>query len=250
MIRREHRDPKGGLNASGRAAYNKEHGSNLKPGVKGKANTPEKMRRKGSWAVRFYGRSGDLPPLKKPNGEPTRFALTAAAWGEPVPETEAEARAIGAKGRELLKRYREHKGAGAEGTTKEAADLMNETEDRAVDFSVDVPGSGIEKETGQAEMKPVRTTEGKAASGPKRSAAKDKAVSFVEGLKKTASLTPKNRKLLYKTLEYGGLGTLGAVDAHEAYKAHKEGDKGARNKALVGTAALGALIGATRLANH
>ena len=67
------------------------------------------MRRKGSWAVRFYGRKGPLPPLKKPNGEPTRFALTAAAWGEPVPETEAEARAIGEKGRNLLESYRAEK---------------------------------------------------------------------------------------------------------------------------------------------
>ena len=46
--------------------------------------TPEDMKRKGSWAVRFYGRSGDLPPLVNDAGEPTRFALSAAAWGEPV----------------------------------------------------------------------------------------------------------------------------------------------------------------------
>lgn len=106
---KEHKDPQGGLTSKGRTAYNKATGSNLKPGVRGPADTPEKMRRKGSWAVRFYGRKGPLPPLKKPNGEPTRFALTAAAWGEPVPKTEAAARAIGAKGRKLLERYRASK---------------------------------------------------------------------------------------------------------------------------------------------
>jgi hypothetical protein len=64
------------------------------------------------------------------------------------------------------------------------------------------------------------------------------------------TLSPSTKQKLYKGLEYGGLGTLAAIDAHEAYKAHKEGDKKARNKALIGTGALGALIGATRLASH
>jgi hypothetical protein len=39
------------------------------------------------------------------HGKPTRFALSAAAWGEPVPTTEAAARKIAAKGRKLLERY-------------------------------------------------------------------------------------------------------------------------------------------------
>jgi len=108
-LRSEHKNPKGGLSAKGRSAYNKATGSKLKPGVKGAAVTPEKMRRKGSWAVRFYGRS-ELPPLKKPNGEPTRLALSASAWGEKVPTTVEEARAIAAKGRALLERYKKTKG--------------------------------------------------------------------------------------------------------------------------------------------
>jgi hypothetical protein len=111
-LTKKHKDPEGGLTSAGRSAYNKATGSRLKPGVKGKADTPEKMRRKGSWAVRFYGRSGELPPLKKPNGEPTRFALTAAAWGEPVPETVSEAKAIAQKGRELLEKYKKSKERG------------------------------------------------------------------------------------------------------------------------------------------
>ena len=100
------KDAKGGLTAAGRRAFAKSDGSHLKPGVKKSisAMTPQEMRRKGSWAVRFYGRDS-LPPLKNKDGEPTRFALTAAAWGEPVPKTEAAARKIAAKGHRLLERY-------------------------------------------------------------------------------------------------------------------------------------------------
>jgi hypothetical protein len=107
------RDPKGGLTAAGRAAFKRKQGANLKPGVKKAMSemTPEEMRRKGSWAARFYGRE-TLPPLTKKNGEPTRFALSAAAWGEPVPKTEAAARKIAAKGERLLARYRRLKDQG------------------------------------------------------------------------------------------------------------------------------------------
>ena len=105
------KNPRGGLTAAGRAAFARKDGSHLKPGVKttGADMTPSDMRRKGSWAVRFYGRKGPLPPLKKPNGEPTRFALTAAAWGEPVPKTLAAARKIAAKGKKLLASYEKSK---------------------------------------------------------------------------------------------------------------------------------------------
>jgi hypothetical protein len=87
------KDPKGGLTAAGR----KEFGGNLKPGVKDytKASTADK-KRWISWALRFYGQK-DYPPLVDEKGEPTRFALTAAAWGEPVPKKEADGRAIAAK---------------------------------------------------------------------------------------------------------------------------------------------------------
>lgn len=98
------KNAKGGLTAAGRRHFKRTEGANLKPGVKKRAKdmTPEEMRRKGSWATRFYGRSGPLPPLKDKAGKPTRFALTAAAWGEPVPKTVAAARKIAAKGRRLL----------------------------------------------------------------------------------------------------------------------------------------------------
>jgi hypothetical protein len=103
------KDPKGGLTAAGRAEFKKKDGANLKPGVKKPESelTPEDMRRKGSWAARFFGRA-KLPLLEK-DGKPTRFALTAAAWGEPVPRTIAAARKIAAKGRKLLERYAKSK---------------------------------------------------------------------------------------------------------------------------------------------
>ena len=101
------KNPKGGLTAAGREYFRRKDGSHLKPGVKKKRGkmSAQEMRRKGSWAVRFYGRRGPLPPLVGKNGKPTRFALTAAAWGEPVPRTNAAARRIAAKGRRLLMQY-------------------------------------------------------------------------------------------------------------------------------------------------
>jgi hypothetical protein len=106
------RDPRGGLTRAGREEFRRKEGAHLKPGVK-KAMadmTPQEMRRKGSWAVRFYGRKGRLPPLQDAEGKPTRFALTARAWGEPVPKTTAAARRIAAKGRRLLAAYERKKG--------------------------------------------------------------------------------------------------------------------------------------------
>ena len=97
------KDPKGGLTAAGRRYFRQKEGANLKPGVKGAANTPEKMRRKGSFLTRFF--TNPSGPMKKPNGEPTRLALSAAAWGEPVPQNMQDAARLAAKGRRLLERY-------------------------------------------------------------------------------------------------------------------------------------------------
>jgi hypothetical protein len=100
------KDPKGGLTAAGRTAFARRDGSHLKPGVTKSLSemTPQDMRRKGSWAVRFYGRK-KLPPLVDDRGRPTHHALSAHAWGEPVPRTVAAARRIAAKGERLLQRY-------------------------------------------------------------------------------------------------------------------------------------------------
>lgn len=101
------RDPKGGLTAAGRAHFNKTEGSNLKPGVKGPADTPEKMRRKGSFLTRFF--TNPRGPMKDEKGRPTRLALSAAAWGEPVPQTVEAAKKLADKGQSLLGRYRRYK---------------------------------------------------------------------------------------------------------------------------------------------
>jgi len=102
------RDPRGGLTASGRAKYNRETGGRLRPGVQGPADTPEKLRRKGSFLVRFY--TNPRGPLVGKDGKPTRLALAARAWGESAPRTLAQAHALAAKGRRFLNRYRKAKG--------------------------------------------------------------------------------------------------------------------------------------------
>ena len=69
--RKEGKNPSGGLNAKGRASYNKETGGNLKP------PQPEGGPRKKSFCARMGGVKG---PMKKPNGEPTRKALALKKW--------------------------------------------------------------------------------------------------------------------------------------------------------------------------
>ena len=96
---KEGKDPKGGLTAAGRKFYNEQTGGHLKPGVKGVADTPEKKKRKGSFLTRHF--TTPPGPVVK-DGEPTRQALQAAAWGEPVPKTEADEKKLAAKGRKLL----------------------------------------------------------------------------------------------------------------------------------------------------
>ena len=106
--RRQTKDPRGGLTAAGREEFRRRDGAHLKAGVKKPVRemSIDEMRRKGSWAARFYGRDV-LPPLQDRDGKATRFALTAAAWGEPVPKTEKAARKIAQKGRRLLARAKQ-----------------------------------------------------------------------------------------------------------------------------------------------
>ena len=101
------KDPKGGLTAAGRRHFKQTEGANLKPGVKGPADTPEKMRRKGSFLTRFF--TNPSGPMKDEKGRPTRLALSAAAWGEPVPQNAQDAAQLAAKGRRLLERYQNTK---------------------------------------------------------------------------------------------------------------------------------------------
>ena len=97
------RDPKGGLTAKGRAFFAERDGSHLKAGVTGPADTPEKMLRKGSFLVRTF--SHPRGPMLDKNGDPTRLALSAHAWGEKVPKTVSAAHALAAKGHTLLSKY-------------------------------------------------------------------------------------------------------------------------------------------------
>ena len=70
--RAEGKNPRGGLNAKGRASA-KAQGSNLRPPVKSGDNP-----RRAS----FLARMGNMPgPEFKPNGEPTRLLLSLRAWG-------------------------------------------------------------------------------------------------------------------------------------------------------------------------
>ena len=115
---KEGKDPKGGLTDVGREFFAKTEGSHLKPGVKGKADTPEKMMRKGSFLRRHY--ANPPGPVVDAKGKPTRQALQAAAWGEPVPKSKADERKLAAKGSELLEEYHRVKGDG-KGAAKKAA---------------------------------------------------------------------------------------------------------------------------------
>jgi len=80
--RKEGKNPEGGLNAAGVASYRKENpGSKLKTAV----TTPPSKLKKGSKAAKrrksFCARMSGMPgAMKKPNGEPTRKALSLRKW--------------------------------------------------------------------------------------------------------------------------------------------------------------------------
>ena len=84
--RKEGQNPKGGLNAKGRASA-KRQGSNLKPPVKSGDNP-----RRASFLARMGGASG---PEKDSKGKPTRLLLSLKAWGaSSKSDAKAKARAI------------------------------------------------------------------------------------------------------------------------------------------------------------
>lgn len=94
MPKAKYKNPKGGLSAAGRRYYKRTEGANLKPGVKNYSKASEADKKRWvRWALRFAGRS-TIPPLRKPNGEPTRFALMFTAWGEPVPSSVQSVRKV------------------------------------------------------------------------------------------------------------------------------------------------------------
>ncbi len=100
---KKRKDPSGGLTALGRKHFAEKDGSHLKPGVKHE-KTPDDLRRKGSFLRRHYGKE-TISPLFDKKGEPTRYALQAHAWGEPVPRTKGDVQKLARKGTALLERY-------------------------------------------------------------------------------------------------------------------------------------------------
>ena len=101
----KYKDPEGGLTEAGRRKFEASgESTNLQPGVKDSSPTGERARRKGSFLTRFY--TNPSGPLVDDNGKPTRLALAANAWGEPVPRTAGAAARLAAKGRNLLEKYK------------------------------------------------------------------------------------------------------------------------------------------------
>ncbi len=86
--RKEGKNPKGGLNAKGRASARAE-GMDLKPPVKSGDNP-----RRAS----FLARMGAMPGPEYKDGEPTRLLLSLRAWGaSSKADAKAKARAISAR---------------------------------------------------------------------------------------------------------------------------------------------------------
>jgi hypothetical protein len=85
--RKEGKNPKGGLNAKGRASYKSETGGTLKAPVK-KGDNPRR--------ASFLARMGGMPgPEKDEKGKPTRLLLSLRAWGaSSKSDAKAKARAM------------------------------------------------------------------------------------------------------------------------------------------------------------
>jgi hypothetical protein len=76
-LRKEHKNPDGGLSAKGRAAYNRETGSNLKPPAPHPKNEMDALRRK-SFCARSKGQMEKFPnAAKDPN---SRLRLARRKW--------------------------------------------------------------------------------------------------------------------------------------------------------------------------
>ena len=92
--RKEGKNPKGGLNAKGRASYKQ---GTLKPPVKSGDNP-----RRAS----FLARMGNMPGPEYKNGKPTRLLLSLRAWGA---SSKADARAKAKKISARLKAKKDRK---------------------------------------------------------------------------------------------------------------------------------------------
>jgi hypothetical protein len=84
--RKEGQNPKGGLNAKGRASYNAETGGKLSPPKKTGDNPAR---------ASFLARMGNMPGAEMKDGKPTRLLLSLRAWGATSKEdAKAKAKAI------------------------------------------------------------------------------------------------------------------------------------------------------------
>ncbi len=93
--RKAGKNPKGGLNAAGRASYKRQTGGTLKPPVKSGDNP-----RRASFLARMGNMKG---PERDAKGKPTRLLLSLRAWGA---SSKADARA---KARAITKRNKAKK---------------------------------------------------------------------------------------------------------------------------------------------
>ena len=73
-LKAEHKNPSGGLNAKGRAAYNKATGSNLK------APQPEGGKRRDSFCARMEGMKKKLTSEKTARDPNSRINKSLRAW--------------------------------------------------------------------------------------------------------------------------------------------------------------------------
>ena len=95
MVAKRFQNPKGGLNAAGRAHFKRTTGANLKAPVKSGDNP-----RRASFLARMGNMKG---PERDSKGKPTRLLLSLRAWGA---SSKADARA---KARAISKRNKSKK---------------------------------------------------------------------------------------------------------------------------------------------
>ncbi len=80
--RKEGKNPEGGLNAKGRASYNKETGGNLKPPVSDKqaSKSPKAKARQESFCARMEGMKKKLTSSKTANDPNSRINKSLRKW--------------------------------------------------------------------------------------------------------------------------------------------------------------------------
>lgn len=81
-FRKKHKSPSGGLSAAGRAAYNRETGSDLKPPVSKEeaAKSDKKAARRKSFCARMKGMKAKLTSNKTANDPDSRINKALKKW--------------------------------------------------------------------------------------------------------------------------------------------------------------------------